>query len=93
MLANVEKLPNRKAVLEGPAAALAIDVSEQPIERPSKGQKAFYSGKKRHTVKAQLVICVLTRAILSVVVGKGRQHDFAVFKGCRLLLHRCHAVS
>ncbi|WP_019864421.1 IS5/IS1182 family transposase [Methylovulum miyakonense] len=34
-----------------------------------------------------MVICALTLAILSVVVGKGRQHDFAVFKGCRLLLH------
>ncbi|WP_249028104.1 transposase family protein [Methylovulum psychrotolerans] len=64
-----------------------IDVSEQPIERPVKGQKDFYSGKKRHTVKAQLIICALTLTILSVVVGKGRQHDFSVFKGCRLLLH------
>ena len=45
-LAKIEKLPNRKALLEGPAATLAIDVSEQPIERPVKGQKAFYSGKK-----------------------------------------------
>jgi hypothetical protein len=29
----------------------------------------------------------LTLAILSVVVGKGRQHDFSVFKDNRLLLH------
>jgi len=46
-LAKVEKLPNRKALLEYPAATLAIDVSEQPIERPVKNQKAYYSGKKR----------------------------------------------
>ena len=46
MLAKVEKLPNRKALLEDPAATLAIDVSEQPIERPVKNQKAYYSGKK-----------------------------------------------
>jgi len=46
MLAKVEKLPNRKALLEDPAATFAIDVSEQPIERPAKNQKAYYSGKK-----------------------------------------------
>ncbi|MCK9395807.1 MAG: transposase family protein [Methylobacter sp.] len=46
MLAKVETLPNRKALLEDPAATLAIDVSEQPIERPVKNQKAYYSGKK-----------------------------------------------
>jgi hypothetical protein len=33
------------------------------------------------------VICVLTLAILSVVLGKGQQHDFSVFKNKRLLLH------
>jgi len=33
------------------------------------------------------VICLLTLAILSVVVGKGQQHAFSVFKGRRLLLH------
>ena len=38
---------------------IAIDVSEQPIERPTKQQKSYYSGKKkRHTVKAQLVVNV-----------------------------------
>jgi hypothetical protein len=46
MLAKVEKLPSRKALLEDPEATLVIDVSEQPIERPVKNQKAYYSGKK-----------------------------------------------
>ncbi len=45
-LAKIERLPNRKALLEGPAATLAIDVSEQLGEQPVKGQKAFCSGKK-----------------------------------------------
>ncbi|MDP2901842.1 MAG: transposase family protein [Methylovulum sp.] len=49
LLAKVEKLPNRKVLLEDPAATLAIDVSEQPIERPANGQKAYYSGKKNAT--------------------------------------------
>ena len=46
LLAKVEKLPNRKALLQDPTATLVIDVSEQPIERPVKNQKAYYSGKK-----------------------------------------------
>ena len=33
------------------------------------------------------MICLLTLTILSVVVGKGQQHDFLVFKGSHLLLH------
>ncbi len=45
-LAKVEKLPSRKALLENPSAIVAIDVSEQPIERPVKNQKSFFSGKK-----------------------------------------------
>lgn len=86
-MAKVEKLPNRKVLLEDPATTLAIDVSEQPIERPVKNQKAYYSGKKTPHGQAQLVICALTLAILSLEVGKGRQHDFSVFKDNRLLLH------
>ena len=46
ILVKVEKLPNRKVLLEDPAAIVAIDVSEQPIERPVKDQKTYYSGKK-----------------------------------------------
>ena len=49
VLAKVEKLPNRKVLLQEATATLAIDVSEQPIERPVKNQKAYYSGKKNVT--------------------------------------------
>jgi hypothetical protein len=87
MLAKILKLPSRKALLEKGFKTLIIDVTEQRIERPLKGQKAFYSGKKHfHTIKAQLVICALTMQILSVVMGKGRQHDFSLFKASKLLL-------
>lgn len=45
-LAKIEKLQGRKILLADPTATLILDVSEQPIERPVTGQKAFYSGKK-----------------------------------------------
>jgi hypothetical protein len=87
MLAKILKLPSRKELLTKGFSTLIIDVSEQRIERPQKHQRAFYSGKKHgHTIKAQLIICALTLRILSVVTGKGRQHDFAIFKASRLLL-------
>ncbi|MEI6267839.1 MAG: transposase [Methylococcaceae bacterium] len=73
--------------MEDPIATVAIDVSDQPMERPVKNQKAYYSEKKRHTIKTQLVMCLLTLIMLSVVMGKGQQHDFSVFKDSRLLLH------
>jgi len=46
VLAKVEKRPNRKALLQETTATWVIDASEQPIERPVKNQKAYYSGKK-----------------------------------------------
>lgn len=33
------------------------------------------------------MICALTLSILAVLVGKGRRHDFSIFKDSRLLLH------
>ncbi|MCK5522719.1 MAG: transposase family protein [Thiomargarita sp.] len=47
ILAEVETLPNRKKGLENPPDTLIIDVTEQPIERPVKCQKSYYSGKKK----------------------------------------------
>lgn len=49
ILVKVEKLPNRKVLMEDPAAIMAIDVTEQPFERPVKNQKSYYSGKKNAT--------------------------------------------
>lgn len=47
ILAQVEKLSNRKDLLELAPETLIIDVSEQPIERPVKRQRSYYSGKKK----------------------------------------------
>ena len=37
-------------------------------------------------IKSQLVICTLTLAIYSVVIAKGKVHDFRVYKESHLLL-------
>lgn len=66
---------------------IVIDVSEQPIERPKKGQKKYYSGKKKqHTIKVQLVANTETLEILTVVTDKGSKHDFKIFKESRTVI-------
>ncbi len=60
---------------------LVIDVMESTIERPTKGQKGFYSGKnKKHTLKTQVIIELKTMEIMSLRHGKGKIHDFKLLK-------------
>ena len=49
VLVNVFSMKNRKHLLESNLQTIVIDVTEQPIERPTKGQRAYYSGKKNGT--------------------------------------------
>lgn len=49
-----------------------------------KKQRAYYSGKtKRHTQKSQAFVEQNSKRILSMMYGKGRQHDFNVLKKSR----------
>lgn len=47
-LLKVLEVPNQKTLAKE-NLTLLIDVTEQPIERPEKHQKQYYSGKKRRT--------------------------------------------
>ena len=74
-------MKSRNHLLDGDLETIAIDVTEQPIERPTKRQCLYYSGKQKlHTIKVQLVICLATLEILSVVCRKGKVHDYRIFK-------------
>lgn len=65
---------------------VVIDATETPIERPEKGQKRFYSGKKkRHTPEAprlrlrsklKLVVDPKTKAVIFTTFTTGKEHDF-----------------
>ena len=58
-----------------------------------KKQRACYSGKKkRHTLKAQVLLERGTRRILAVRVGKGRRHDFHLFKQSQVRVHPSVAI-
>lgn len=82
-------LPGQKELrkLSDPEMILVMDVMESPIERPTKGQKGFYSGKsKNHVLKTQVIIELKTRTIMALRHGKGRTHDFKLFKNSKINL-------
>jgi hypothetical protein len=50
------------------AVALIIDCTEQPIQRPGREQRCWYSGKKkRHTIKTEIAV---TEGCCNVAVSK-----------------------
>jgi len=87
--AGVFQLPGKKQLLDPEAAAklIVIDATETPTERPKKGQKRFYSGKKkRHTLKTQLVVDPKTKAVICTTFAAGKEHDFHLFKRSKVKL-------
>lgn len=84
-LPGKRQLHDREKVVK----AIIIDATETPIERPKRGQKRFYSGKKRrHTLKSQLVIEPVTLAVVCTNYTTGRVHDFRLFKKSRVKLKK-----
>ncbi len=58
LLAGIFRIPERRIELaEDEIRELFFDATERPTRRPTRGQREFYSGKKkRHTIKAQVVV-------------------------------------
>ncbi len=84
-------LPGKKRLFKGfgtPPKTVVMDVTETPIQRPKHRQKHFYSGKKRqHTLKCKIVLDAATHEIICTHFGKGRRHDFALFKASGIQFH------
>lgn len=85
--AGLCKLSGKKEFITATEESFTVDATECPIERPkrkTKGrhknrQKHYYSGKKkRHTIKAQIII--KGRSIKSTSFANGRMHDYKLFK-------------
>lgn len=83
------RLPGKKQLYQNAYnwKVVVVDATESPIERPKKKQRCFYSGKKRrHTLKAQVVVNQTNGQIICTAFGQGRVHDFRLFKLHRLPL-------
>ena len=63
LLAGIFRIPERRIKLDPEEVReLFFDATERPTRRPTAGQRAFYSGKKkRHTIKNQVVIARRTK--------------------------------
>ena len=83
------RLAGKKSLWQEKAPAIvAIDVTETKVERPKHRQKHFYSGKKKqHSLKAQLVVDLTNFKIVCTAYGKGKQHDFSLFKASGVHFH------
>lgn len=61
--------------------SLIYDATEQPIERPKRNQKSYYSSKKkRHTIKSEIGITKKGRIISVSKPRPGSMHDFTLRK-------------
>lgn len=85
-VARIEKLAARVLgvkrairVSREEAEALIIDATEQPIQRPCRKQKCWYSGKKkRHTIKTEIVVTAAGRIAAVSKPAPGRVHDIEI---------------
>jgi len=83
------RVPGKKKLLEPnhEIEVVVVDVTESPIERPQKNKSDTERGKKkRHTLKSQVVVNQGTKQIVCTAYGKGREHDFSLFKSSRVQL-------
>lgn len=81
ILAHVVAISKRKKLSKEEVESLIIDATEQPIERPKKKQKPYYSGKKkRHTLKTEIRVNLKGRIVHVSKSHPGSVHDFTVFK-------------
>ena len=61
------------------AEALIIDCTEQPIQRPKRRQRCWYSGKKkRHTIKTEIIITEKGRIVSRSNPSPGRISDITI---------------
>ena len=61
------------------AEALIIDCTEQPIQRPLRKQRCWYSGKKkRHTIKTEIIITEKGKFVSTSKPAPGRVPDITI---------------
>lgn len=81
ILAKELALTKTKYLSQEEIETLIVDATEQPIERPRKNQKRYYSGKKkRHTLKTEIRITRKGRIVHVSRSRRGAMHDFALHK-------------
>lgn len=76
------------------AEALIIDGTEQPIERPGRKQRCWYSGKKkRHTIKTEIAVTGQGRIVGVSKPAPGRVHDLEIRRRAPPLPKHAHVYA
>lgn len=76
------------------AQALLIDATEQPVQRPERNQKHWYSGKKkRHSIKNEIVTTEKGRIVSVSLSAPGTVHDITIRRRGPPLPKNAHAYA
>jgi hypothetical protein len=104
LLAGIFRIPERKVELQpDEVRELFFDATERPRSRPKRKQRRYYSGKKkRHTLKAQVVVARKRKKAGRRKAGQGQKrrvrvaavsptapgkvHDKKVYDGARTVI-------
>lgn len=79
LVARVTGIKKDRTLKQDDLEVLLIDATEQPIERPVRGQRKFYSGKKKcHTIKTEIQITEKGRIVSVSKPFPGAVHDIEV---------------
>jgi hypothetical protein len=100
-LGRIEKLSARFLgvkrairVSRSEAEAMILDCTEQPIQRPSRKQRCWYSGKKkRHTIKTEIAVTENGRIVGVSKPAPGRVHDLEVRRRGAPLPKKAHVYA
>lgn len=100
-LRRIEKLAGRSlgikrkiSVSEKDAQALLIDATEQPVQRPQRKQKMWYSGKKkRHSIKNEIVTTENGKIVSVSKSVPGTVHDIIIRRRGPPLPENAHAYA
>lgn len=81
ILIKIVAIRKDRTISKAEVESLIIDATEQPCERPTKGQKKYYSGKKKqHTLKTEIRVTPEGQIKHVSKTKPGSVHDFALYK-------------
>ena len=94
LVATVLGVKRRIHVTSEEAEALIIDCTEQIIQRPSRKQRCWYSGKKkRHTIKTEIIVTEQGKIVSVSKPAPGRVHDIEIRRRGPPLPKDAHAYT
>ena len=94
ILAQVVAIKKERKLSHKEVEELIVDCTEQPIQRPKKRQKQYYSGKKkRHTIKTEIQVNRKGRIIKVSKPHAGKKHDMQIRKESGILPQDCEVYG